>query len=335
MTLRPATDDTLMKWPLPCARKCGKAAAMPYSTPLILMSIMRSHSSTFSASSGAMAIKPALLISTSTLPKVVIAVSIKRCTSAATVTSVCTTAALPPAAVMSAAMLFSCSMRRAPNTTEAPSATRWRAVAAPRPLLAPVMTTTFPAIACDMMVSLCEQHCAADETSIGALTLPNNGNDTISKFQNMELRKGHRMLNRLEMLRIFCAAAKLGSFKEAATRLGISPQAVTRAVQELERLQGELLFHRNTRQVQLSEFGAALAERARSAVEQIDTVFEHEENDAEEVAGLVRLTAPAALSRTVILPALTAVAKRYPKIAIDLRLDDALADVVNEKIDIG
>lgn len=143
------------------------------------------------------------------------------------------------------------------------------------------------------------------------------------------------MLNRLEMLRIFCTAAKLGSFKEAATRLGISPQAVTRAVQELERLQGELLFHRNTRQVQLSEFGAALAERARSAVEQIDTVFEHEENDAEEVAGLVRLTAPAALSRTVILPALTAVARRYPKIAIDLRLDDAVADVVNEKIDIG
>ncbi|MFZ4877233.1 LysR family transcriptional regulator [Janthinobacterium sp. Mn2066] len=144
------------------------------------------------------------------------------------------------------------------------------------------------------------------------------------------------MLNRLEMLRIFCTAAKLGSFKDAATRLGISPQAVTRAVQELERLQGELLFHRNTRHVQLSEFGAALAERAQLAVEQIDTVFEHGENDdAEEAAGLVRLTAPAALSRTVILPALTAIASRYPKIDIDLRLSDALADVVNEKIDIG
>ena len=57
------------------------------------------------------------------------------------------------------------------------------------------------------------------------------------------------MLNRLEMLRIFCCAAELGSFKEAAIRLAISPQAVTRAVQELERLQGELLFHRNSRQL--------------------------------------------------------------------------------------
>ncbi|WP_341645292.1 helix-turn-helix domain-containing protein [Thauera sp. SDU_THAU2] len=42
------------------------------------------------------------------------------------------------------------------------------------------------------------------------------------------------MLNRLEMLRIFCTAAETRNFKEAATRLGVSPQAVTRAVKELE-----------------------------------------------------------------------------------------------------
>ena len=60
------------------------------------------------------------------------------------------------------------------------------------------------------------------------------------------------MLNRLEMLRIFCTAAESSSFKEAANRLGISPQAVTRAVKELEQLQGELLFHRNTRHIQVT-----------------------------------------------------------------------------------
>ena len=31
------------------------------------------------------------------------------------------------------------------------------------------------------------------------------------------------MLNRLEMLRIFCTAAEARNFKEAATRLGVSP----------------------------------------------------------------------------------------------------------------
>ena len=32
------------------------------------------------------------------------------------------------------------------------------------------------------------------------------------------------MQNRLEMLRIYCAAVEAGSFKEAATRLGTSPR---------------------------------------------------------------------------------------------------------------
>ena len=40
------------------------------------------------------------------------------------------------------------------------------------------------------------------------------------------------MQNRLEMLRVYCAAVEAQSFKEAATRLGTSPQAITRAVQE-------------------------------------------------------------------------------------------------------
>ena len=38
------------------------------------------------------------------------------------------------------------------------------------------------------------------------------------------------MLNRMEMIRIFCSAADCSNFREAATRLGVSPQAVTRAI---------------------------------------------------------------------------------------------------------
>ena len=44
-------------------------------------------------------------------------------------------------------------------------------------------------------------------------------------------------------------AAEADSFRDAAARLGMSPQGVTRAVQELEAHYGELLFHRTTRSV--------------------------------------------------------------------------------------
>jgi len=45
------------------------------------------------------------------------------------------------------------SVRRAPSTTRAPAAERCRAAASPRPLLAPVMTMTFPAILPLMILS--------------------------------------------------------------------------------------------------------------------------------------------------------------------------------------
>src|SRR6202051_5214166 len=87
--------------------------------------------------------------------------------------------------------------------------------------------------------------------------------------QNQELL----MQNRLKMLRIYCAAVEAGSFKEAATRLGTSPRAVTRAVQEAEALVGEILFHRNTRRVRATEAGEAFAHRARDLVRQLDELL--------------------------------------------------------------
>ena len=144
------------------------------------------------------------------------------------------------------------------------------------------------------------------------------------------------MLNRLEMMRIFCATAEAASFKEAAARLGISPQAVTRAVKELELLLGEPLFYRNTRQIRITEFGEQLALRAREAIISVDELFltagkQHEH----DIGGVVRITAPVVIGRHFLLPILSRISREYPQITIDLRLSDTHSDVVEQQIDIG
>jgi DNA-binding transcriptional LysR family regulator len=101
------------------------------------------------------------------------------------------------------------------------------------------------------------------------------------------------MADRLEMLRIFCAAAQAPSFRAAATRLGLSPQAVTRAVQALEAQQGEVLFLRSTRHVQLTAAGEALAVQARECLAAVDALFERPTpQDDGRLAGRVRVAAP-------------------------------------------
>ncbi|MEN0037582.1 MAG: LysR family transcriptional regulator [Cellvibrio sp.] len=144
------------------------------------------------------------------------------------------------------------------------------------------------------------------------------------------------MLNRLEMLRIFCAAAEATSFKEAAHRLGISPQAVTRAVKELEQLQGELLFHRNTRQVQVTQVGEELAAKAKERLLAVDDLFQTSAKPgSNELHGRVRITAPIGFGHKRLMPILMKLTAAHPQLDIDLTLSDERVDVVDEKIDIG
>lgn len=143
------------------------------------------------------------------------------------------------------------------------------------------------------------------------------------------------MLNRLEMLRIFCAAAEARNFKEAAIRLGISPQAVTRAVKELEQHVGEVLFHRNTRRVQISEAGARLAVQAKASVAGVDGLFGQRRESPEVVDGTVRITAPLGVGKDYLIPMLAELKSANPGLHFDLRLTDLAIDVVEEQIDIG
>ena len=143
------------------------------------------------------------------------------------------------------------------------------------------------------------------------------------------------MSNRLETLRVFCTAADAANFRDAAVRLSVSPQVVTRAVRELEEDLGEPLFHRSTRGVRLTEFGSQLAERARTAVGGVDALFHRSDRRAlSQHTGTVRVAAPHVYAR-LIPQALAPLLASHPGLVLDLRLSEQHVDVVDQQIDIG
>ncbi|MDE3735350.1 LysR family transcriptional regulator [Pseudomonas resinovorans] len=144
------------------------------------------------------------------------------------------------------------------------------------------------------------------------------------------------MFNRIELLRILCVAAETPSFREAATRLGASPQTVTRAIKDLEDQFGEPLFHRSTRHVQITAFGERLASQAREALAGLDQLFqEHGGKREEALAGRVGIAAPRSVGRRFLLPVLADIAREHPGIHFDMRLSDQLTDSVEQQIDLG
>ena len=85
----------------------------------------------------------------------------------------------------------------------------------------------------------------------------------------------------LRQLRYFVAVAEELHFGRAAERLHMSQSPLSRAIRDLERELGLVLFVRTTRRVELTPAGTALLERARRALAEIDAAVDEARRAAE------------------------------------------------------
>lgn len=143
-------------------------------------------------------------------------------------------------------------------------------------------------------------------------------------------------MDKLNALTIFCTLAETLHFKATADRLAVSPQVISRMINQLEQQLGESLFQRNTRQVQLTDFGRSILPKAQQILQQSEQFFSHKpQQQIEAIHGIVRLTVPNAPIMHEILPALLKELQAYPSLHIDWRMDMKLTDKIAERIDIG
>lgn len=127
----------------------------------------------------------------------------------------------------------------------------------------------------------------------------------------------------------------LGSYTAAAQRLGVSKAAMSQHISELERAAGVPLVQRTTRSVRLTEAGEQLAQTTRGGFEQIERGFAGVKDLAAAPRGLLRVTAPVALGRQHIVPALPDFLKAHPEVRVELVLSDAVVSLAQEGFDLA
>lgn len=142
-------------------------------------------------------------------------------------------------------------------------------------------------------------------------------------------------MNEVRAITIFVRAATLGSLRKAAVDQGISPQAASHAVMQLEKALGVRLLHRTTRRLSLTEEGQRLLDNARPALEMLSGALADVRRAGEEVAGPLRVSAPRALSHSVLWPYFLEFAREHPDVQLDVQLDDRFTDLVTERADVG
>ncbi len=143
------------------------------------------------------------------------------------------------------------------------------------------------------------------------------------------------MVDRLTGVSVFIEAAEAGGFSAAATRLNLSRSAVGKAVARLEDRLGVRLFHRTTRNQNLTDDGQAFYEHCQRAMAEIRTGESMLESGRREVAGRLRVSMPVVLGRRCVAPILAGLARQHPKLELDLSFSDRPADLLGDRFDLA
>jgi DNA-binding transcriptional LysR family regulator len=133
----------------------------------------------------------------------------------------------------------------------------------------------------------------------------------------------------------FLQTAESGSFTAASAVLGISAVAVGKNVAALEAELGVRLFQRTTRQLQLTREGRLLVEQCSSPMRDLEFAYKSIRQRAQSPNGLVRITSVTPFARGIVQPLLPVIAEQFPKIQVELVLDDKVVDMVADGFDIG
>lgn len=131
------------------------------------------------------------------------------------------------------------------------------------------------------------------------------------------------------------AAIDKGSLSAAARELQIPLPTLSRKVAELETQVGAQLLKRTTRQLTLTEAGAAYVASARRI---LDLVGQQEREAAGEFTtprGDLVITAPLMFTRLLLMPVVLEFLSEYSEINVTLLQSDAIVDLVGENVDLA
>ena len=133
----------------------------------------------------------------------------------------------------------------------------------------------------------------------------------------------------------FVRTVAAGSFAGAAKALGVTPVAVSKNVQRLERQLGVRLLQRSTRKLSLTQEGRIFYQRCTGPLAELESAQSAVREKGSSPAGTLRVTSLTPFGRTYVLPLLPEFSRLYPRIEVELHLDDSVSDMIAQGYDVG
>ena len=137
----------------------------------------------------------------------------------------------------------------------------------------------------------------------------------------------------LRVLRYFLTVAKEQSFTKAAEQLHITQPTLSRQLAALEEELGTLLFHRNGRNVTLTDEGLLLKRRALEITDLEEKILDEFSNSESAVEGIVSIGCGEFTAVEILAIICEGYKKKYP--LVQIALHTGTADVIYEMMSKG
>ena len=142
-------------------------------------------------------------------------------------------------------------------------------------------------------------------------------------------------MDTLFSLKVFRQVVQSGSFTRAADQLDISTAMASKHVSHLENTIQAKLLHRNSRNLHLTEAGEEYYRQCSYALDTLDTAAQKAAGGADTPQGMLRVTMPLWFAGGNMSAWLAEYRQRYPKVTLDLVLDNRHIDLIAEGFDLA
>lgn len=141
-------------------------------------------------------------------------------------------------------------------------------------------------------------------------------------------------MNHLKAMKVFAEVSDQDGFAAAARTLNLSTSGVSRYLASLEDWLGTQLFHRTTRQLNLTVEGKSVLAHCKRILGEVDDLERSVKSVRSEPQGLLRMSAPVYLTKYWAKDILAGFIREHPKVSLDLVIVDRHVKLIEEGFDL-
>lgn len=141
--------------------------------------------------------------------------------------------------------------------------------------------------------------------------------------------------NLLDGIAIFVQVVNSKSFVRAAEKMNHSTSYISKEVSKLETRLGARLLHRTTRTLSLTPEGEVYFQQCQQIIEDALQVENDISGRQQIPQGRLKLSCPVGIGVSRIRPILAEFINKYPKVTLDIDLNDHKVDLISEGFDLA